>query len=105
MNTQPHHYRLQPEDELNHVLAKARADKQPVIIETADARYRVVHDTETGSLIDEQTDTSEQVQQAKSNLRKHFGSVTPHSYPENFAALRREFEEGVAADALTRGQQ
>lgn len=100
MNAQPHHYRLQPEDELTRVLAKAKADKQPVIIETSDARYRVVHDTATG----EQTDTADQVQQAKSNLRKYFGSVTPHNHPEDFAALRQEFEEGVAADALTRGQ-
>ncbi len=47
----------------------------------------------------------EQVQQAKSNLRKHFGSVPPRNQPEDWADLRREFEEGVAADAATRGQQ
>ncbi len=47
----------------------------------------------------------EQVRQAKSNLHKHFGSVTPRTRPEDWAALRREFEEGVAAEAATRGQQ
>jgi len=47
----------------------------------------------------------EQVRQAKSNLHKHFGSVTPRNRPEDWAELRREFEEGVAADAATRGQQ
>lgn len=47
----------------------------------------------------------EQVQQAKSNLHKHFGSVTPRNRPEDWAELRREFEEGVAADAAMRGQQ
>ncbi len=53
------------------------------------------------------TDTvpDEQVQQAKSNLHKHFGSVTPRTRPEDWAALRREFEEGVAAEAATRGQR
>ncbi len=52
------------------------------------------------------TDTvpDEQVQQAKNNLHKHFGSVTPRTRPENWAELRREFEEGVAAEAATRGQ-
>ena len=50
------------------------------------------------------TAPDEQVQQAKSTLRKHFGSVTPRTRPEDWAALRREFEEGVAADAATRGQ-
>jgi len=47
----------------------------------------------------------EQVQQTKSNLHKHFGSVTPRNRPEDWADLRREFEEGVAAEAATRGQQ
>ncbi len=53
------------------------------------------------------TDTvlDQQVQQAKSNLHRHFGSVTPRTRPEDWAALRREFEEGVAADVATHGQQ
>jgi hypothetical protein len=51
------------------------------------------------------TDADEQVRQAKSNLLKHFGSVTPRNHPENWVALRREFEEGVAEDAATRGQR
>lgn len=50
-------------------------------------------------------DADEHVQQAKSNLRKHFGSIMPRNRPEDWAALRREFEEGVAEDAATRGQQ
>jgi len=49
--------------------------------------------------------TVEDVQAAKGNLRKHFGSVTPHHRPEDFAALREEFERGVAEDARTRGHQ
>lgn len=51
------------------------------------------------------TMTAEQVQEAKRTLREHFGSVTPHRRPEDFAALREEFERGVAEDARTRGQQ
>jgi hypothetical protein len=51
------------------------------------------------------TDAGEQVRQAKSNLRKHFGSVTPRNHPEDWVALRREFEEGFAEDAATRGQR
>ncbi len=50
-------------------------------------------------------DGDAQVQQAKRNLHKHFGSVTPRNRPEDWAALRQEFEEGVAEDAATRGQQ
>lgn len=46
----------------------------------------------------------EQVRQAKSDLRKHFGSVTARTRPEDWGELRREFEEGVAEDAATRGQ-
>ena len=45
------------------------------------------------------------VQPAPSRIRKHFGSVTPREKPEDWTAVRREFEELVAEDALTRGQQ
>jgi AbrB family looped-hinge helix DNA binding protein len=45
------------------------------------------------------------VQPAESRLRKYFGSVTPHSHPEDWTAVRREFEELAAEDARTRGQQ
>lgn len=45
------------------------------------------------------------VQPAESRLRKHFGSVEPHHRPEDWTAVRREFEELVAEDARTRGQQ
>lgn len=44
------------------------------------------------------------VKPAKSTLRKHFGSVKPHRTPEDWADLRREFEELVAEEARTRGQ-
>ena len=45
------------------------------------------------------------VQPAESRLLKYFGSVKPHNYPEDWAAVRREFEELAAEDAITRGQQ
>lgn len=50
-------------------------------------------------------DADEHVRQAKCNLRKHFGSVTPRHHPEDWVALRQEFEEGAAEDAATRGQR
>lgn len=45
------------------------------------------------------------VQLAESKLAKHFGSVKPINRPEDWTAVRREFEELVAEDAMTRGQQ
>ncbi len=45
------------------------------------------------------------VQRMESRLAEGFGSVQPHNYPEDWAAVRREFEELVAEDARTRGQQ
>ncbi len=45
------------------------------------------------------------VQPAASKLAKHFGSVKPINRPEDWTAVRREFEELVAEDAMTRGQQ
>ncbi len=45
------------------------------------------------------------VQRVESCLSKGFGTVKPHHYPEDWTAVRREFEELVAEDALTRGQQ
>lgn len=45
------------------------------------------------------------VQRAESRLRKYFGVVKPHNYPEDWTAVRREFEERAAEDARTRGQQ
>lgn len=47
----------------------------------------------------------DQIEAAKANLRKHFASVAPHNRPEDWTAVRREFEELVAEDARTRGQQ
>lgn len=45
------------------------------------------------------------VQLAPSKIRKHFGVITPKNIPEDWTAVRREFEELVAEDAQTRGQQ
>ena len=45
------------------------------------------------------------LQRVESRLYKGFGTVKPHHYPEDWTAVRREFEELVAEDALTRGQQ
>ncbi len=45
------------------------------------------------------------VQPAESKLTKHFGAVKPINRPEDWTAVRREFEELVAEDAMTRGQQ
>lgn len=53
MNAQPHHYRLNPEDELTRVLNRAKVDKRPVIIETPDDRYQVIRDRETVNLTDD----------------------------------------------------
>jgi len=46
VSAQPHHYRLNAEDELTHLLSKADADRQPVILETPRARYRVVREAD-----------------------------------------------------------
>lgn len=45
------------------------------------------------------------VKPAESTLRKHFGSVKPRRTPEDWTAVRREFEELAAEDARTRGQE
>jgi len=45
------------------------------------------------------------VQRVVSRLSEGFGAVEPHHYPEDWTAVRRGFEELVAEDALTRGQQ
>jgi AbrB family looped-hinge helix DNA binding protein len=45
------------------------------------------------------------VRPRKSTLLEGFGSVQPHHRPEDWTAVRREFEELVAEDAMTRGQQ
>jgi len=45
----------------------------------------------------------EQVQQAKSNLRKHFGSVTPRNRPEDWRATREAVEEGIAEGVMREG--
>lgn len=45
------------------------------------------------------------VRPRKSRLLEGFGAVQPHHRPEDWTAVRREFEELVAEDAMTRGQQ
>mgnify|MGYP001342204835 CR=1 FL=1 len=45
------------------------------------------------------------VRLAASTLRKHFGSVKSHRTPEDWTAMRRDFEELAAEDARTRGQE
>jgi len=37
---------------------------------------------------------------AGSRFLRHFGTVTPRQRPEDFKALREEFEQGVAFDKL-----
>jgi AbrB family looped-hinge helix DNA binding protein len=39
-----------------------------------------------------------------SKMARPFGSVKPLQTPEDYTKVRREFEELVAEDALTRGQ-
>ncbi|MHB8647963.1 MAG: AbrB/MazE/SpoVT family DNA-binding domain-containing protein [Thermomicrobiales bacterium] len=45
------------------------------------------------------------VRPAESKMAKHFGSVKPINRPEDWTAVRREFEELAAEDAMTRGQR
>ncbi len=99
MSAQPHPKHIHPdiERELARYLASARSENKPAEVTIAGSRYRLVP-------VDETPPTATDVQAAKRTLRKHYGSVTPHQRPEDFAALREEFERGVAEDALTRGQ-
>jgi len=41
----------------------------------------------------------------KSMLLGGFGATRPHQQPEDWRKVRTEMEEGIAEDALTRGQQ
>ena len=52
-HAQPHRHQLHAEDELTRVLNEARTDKRPVILETPDARYQVIRETETVNLTDD----------------------------------------------------
>jgi len=49
------------------------------------------------------TASNEQVRQAKSNLHKHFGSVTPRNRPEDWRAIREAVEEGIAEEVMREG--
>jgi AbrB family looped-hinge helix DNA binding protein len=49
------------------------------------------------------TNGSVTVVPARSHVLRSFGAVKPQRQPEDFAALRKEFEEGVAEDVLRRG--
>lgn len=86
------------ERELARLLQMARAENKPAEVLIAGTRYRLVP-------VDEGQPAAEDVQAAKRTLRQHFGSVAPHQRPEDFAALREQFERGVAEDAWTRGQR
>lgn len=100
MSARPHPNRMSQEieRELARRLDAAKREHTPAEVAIAGTRYRLVP-------VDEPAPTAEEARLAKSNLRKHFGSVAPRRRPEDFAALRQEFERGVAEDALTRGQQ
>lgn len=86
------------EEELTRRLDVAKHENKPAMVEIAGNLYRLVP-------VNTMTVSAEDVQAAKDTLRTHFGSVTPHRRPENFAALREEFERGVAEDARRRGYQ
>lgn len=45
------------------------------------------------------------VQPAESKARKGFGAVAPINRPEDWRAVRREFEELVAEDVADEGQR
>lgn len=100
MNAQPHPSQMsrEIERELARRLDVAQAENIPAELMIAGNRYRLVP-------VADALQTPEQAHTAKSNLHKQFGSVTPRTRPEDFPALREEFERGVAEDALTRGQQ
>ncbi|MCC6173905.1 MAG: AbrB/MazE/SpoVT family DNA-binding domain-containing protein [Chloroflexi bacterium] len=44
------------------------------------------------------------VRPARSRLMRHYGSVMPISRPEDFAALREAFEQGVADEVSAEDQ-
>ena len=48
-------------------------------------------------------DGSVTVVPARSHVLASFGAVKPRQQPEDFRALRKEFEEGVAENVLRRG--
>lgn len=51
----------------------------------------------------ESDDGDIKITRATSRLIDGFGAVTPRSRPEDFDALRAEFESGVAEEALRKG--
>jgi hypothetical protein len=95
---QPNEMNQAIERELARRLDVAKSEDKPAEVMIAGNLYRLVP---VGTM----TVAAEDVRAAKDTLRKHFGSVAPHRLPEDFAALREEFERGVAEDARTRGQQ
>ncbi len=44
MSTQPHHYHVTRDSDLQQILRKAAANRQPVILEDEGVRYRVVRE-------------------------------------------------------------
>ena len=44
------------------------------------------------------------IRQASSQLLAGFGAVSPKNRPENFQAMREEFEKGVAEDVVSEAE-
>lgn len=119
---QPNQIAAEIERELARRLDVAKQENRPAEVLIAGHRYRLVLieaelETTDGPVAnydpwadfraerEQGMPAAEDVRAAKGTLHKHFGSVTPHHRPEDFAALREEFERGVAEDARTRGQK
>ncbi len=52
MSAQPQHYKVTPDSDLQRLLRKAKADRQPVILEDEGDCYHVVADRERVNLTD-----------------------------------------------------
>jgi len=89
--------------ELMRIVEEVRRSNTPLELRGHDQVVAIVMPPPIARQTD--TDTDADIRQAKRDLHMHFGSVTPHARPEDFTALRREFEERAAEDARTRGQQ
>lgn len=85
--------------ELVQIAEEVRRSNTPRVLRNHDRILAVVVPPQHSSI-----PVEEEVKVAKANLRKHFASVMPHNRPEDWIAMRREFEEAVAEDARTRGQ-
>jgi len=88
-HAQPHRYQLHAEDELTRVLNEARADKRPVILETPDARYQVIRETETVNLTDDPW-ANYDPEKVRAALRASAGILKGVDRDELLADLRAE---------------